>query len=308
MTQTILLAGATGMFGSQIARHLLDRPDARVRLLLPPSKNADKTDALNPLLDRGAEVIEGDLADRASLDRATQGVDVIVSAVQGGPDVIIDGQVALAEAGKRNGVRRILPSDFALDVFKATPGEHMMFDLRRDADAAISALGIEHVHVLQGAFMEMFKPGAGVIGDGRSAADGIVRFWGDGTQAIEVTSVEDTARMVARVALDRSVASGKFAFAGDKVSILDATKVIEARTGRRFERRSNGSEADLRAAMAEAAKDTSDPFKAAMLAYQLYMLTGQTALSGLQNDRYPDLKLESFAQFAARALSDGTTA
>ncbi len=32
------------------------------------------------------------------------------------------------------------------------------------------------------------------------------------------------------------------------------------------------------------------------------MLTGQTALSDLQNDRYPDAKLESFARFAARTL------
>ena len=36
---------------------------------------------------------------------------MIVSAVQGAPDVIIDGQVALTEIGRRNGVRRILPSD-----------------------------------------------------------------------------------------------------------------------------------------------------------------------------------------------------
>ena len=78
--------------------------------------------------------------------------------------------------------------------------------------------------------------------------------------------------------------------------------MIEAQTGRGFERRSNGTEADLRAAMAEAAQDASNPFKPVMLAYQLYMLTGQTALSGLQNDRYPGLQLESFAQFAARAL------
>ena len=297
MTQTVLLAGATGMLGSQIARYLLDQPEARLRLLVRGGDAADKRKALDPLLTRGAEIIEGDLADRASLDRATQGVDVIVSAVQGGPDVIIDGQVALAEAGKRNGVRRILPSDYALDLFKATPGEHMMFDLRRTADEAIAATGIEHVHVLQGAFMDMFKPGAGVIGN-----DGVVVFWGDGTQPIDTTSVEDTARMAARVALDRTVESGKFSFAGDRISILDATKVTEAQTGRRFERRSNGSEADLRAAMAEAAKDTASPFKAVMLAYQLYMLTGQTALSDLQNDRYPGLRLESFAQFAARAL------
>lgn len=303
MTQTVLLAGATGMFGRQIAQQLLHQPEARVRLLVRGGDTADKRGALDPLLTRGAETIEGDLADRGSLDRATRGVDVIVSAVQGGPDIIIDGQVALADIGRRNGVRRILPSDYALDLFKATPGEHMMFDLRRTADEKIAATGLEHVHVLQGGFMDMFKPGAGVIGN-----DGVVSFWGDGTQPIEVTSVEDAARMVARVALDRSVASGKFAFAGDRISILDATKVVEAQTGRRFERRSNGSEADLRAAMAEAAKDMSSPFKAVMLAYQLYMLTGQTALSGLQNDRYPDLKLESFAQFAERMLPRGVTA
>lgn len=297
MTQTVLLAGATGMLGSQIARHLLDQPEARLRLLVRGA-DAGKRAALGPLLARGAESIEGDLADRASLDRATQGVDVIVSAVQGGPDVIVDGQLALAEAGRRNGVRRILPSDYALDLFKATPGEHMMFDLRRIADEKVAATGIEHVHVLQGAFMAMFGPGM----DTFDYDAGTVTFWGDGTQPIEVTSVEDTAQMVARVALDRTVQSGKFAFAADRISILGAADVIEAQTGRRFERRSNGSEADLRAAMTAAAKDTANPFKAVMLAYQLYMLTGQTALSDLQNHRYPDVQLESFAQFAGRTL------
>ena len=298
MTQTVLLAGATGMLGSQIARHLLDQPRARVRLLVRGGDATQKRTALDPLLARGAEVIEGDLADRASLDRATQGVDVIVSAVQGGPGIIVDGQVALAEAGQRNGVRRILPSDYALDLFKATPGEHPLFDMRRAADEKIAAIGIEHVHVLQGAFMSMFGPGMGTFDHDA----GTVTFWGDGTQPIEVTSVEDSARMVARVALDRTVPSGKFAFAGDRISILGAAQMIEAKTGRRFARHPLGSEAELRAALAEAAKDTSNPSKPVMLAYQLYMLTGQTALTDLQNSRYPDLVLESFAQFAARTL------
>ncbi len=34
MTQTVLLAGATGMFGSRIAHHLLAQPDAHIRLLV----------------------------------------------------------------------------------------------------------------------------------------------------------------------------------------------------------------------------------------------------------------------------------
>ena len=197
-------------------------------------------------------------------------------------------------------MRRILPSDYALDLFKARPGEHMMFDLRRQADERIAATGLEHVHVLSRAFMELLRPGAGVIGD-----DGVVRFWGDGTRSIEVTSVLDTARMVARVALDRSISSDKFAFAGDRISILDAAEMIEAQTGRTFERRSLSTEADLRAAMVKA-KD--DPWTAVMLAYQLTMLTGQTALGDLQNGRYPDVELESFTRFAARTLSRGAAA
>ena len=284
MAQTVLLAGATGMFGSQIGRHILKQPDARMRLLVRGGEAPKKR-----------SVIEGDLADRASLDRATQGVDVIVSAVQGGPDVIVDGQVALAEAGRRQGVRRILPSDYALDLFKSPPGQHPLFDLRRQADERIAAIGIEHVHVLQGAFMEMFGPGMGTI----DLDAGTVTFWGDGTQAIDCTSVESTALMLAHAALDRSVASGKFAFAGARISILDAARLIEQQAGRTLQRRSLGSEADLRAALAKA-KD--DPRTGIMLAYQLTMLTGQTALSDLQNDRYPDVKLESFAQFAARTM------
>ena len=46
----------------------------------------------------------------------------------------------------------------------------------------------------------------------------------------------------------------------------------------------------------------SDPQKQVMLAYLLYMTNGQTALSDLQNGRYPELQLESFAGFAGRKL------
>ena len=81
MTQTVLLVGATGMLGSRIAHHLLAQPGAHVRLLVR-DPGASKP-ALDPLSARGAEIIAGDLADAASLDRATHGIDVVVSAVQG---------------------------------------------------------------------------------------------------------------------------------------------------------------------------------------------------------------------------------
>ena len=297
MTQTILLVGATGMLGGRIADHLLDQPEARVRLLV--RKAAGKRALLEPFAAKGAELIEGDLADQASLDRATQGVDVVVSAVQGGPEVIIDGQVALARAAKRNGVRRILPSDFGLDLFKATPGEHAAFDMRATADARIAELGLEQVNVLQGGFMDLFLPGMGAI----DLDKGTVGFFGDGERPVEVTSVEDTARMVARVALDRDVPAGKFAFAGDRISFREAGEIVAKHTGRPIQPVSYGSEDDLRAAMAAA-----DPQKRVMLAYLLYMTNGQTALTSLQNERYPDMRFERFADFIAHKLPVGAPA
>lgn len=127
-------------------------------------------------------------------------------------------------------------------------------------------------------------------------------FWGDGHQVMYATSLEDTARMVAYIALDQDVPGGRFAFAGDRISVLDAAEMIGAQTGRVLQHRSLGTEADLRAAHSRALGDTSNPFLSVTLAYQLYMLAGQTNLQGLQNDRYPDVKLETFTQFAARAL------
>lgn len=291
MTQTILIAGATGMLGSRIAHHVLLQPNVRVRLLV--RNLSDKKDALNAHAAQGAELIEGDLADAASLNRATEGVDVIISAVQGDAEVIVDGQIALATAGKANGVRRMLPSDYAMDLFKATPGEHMMFDLRARADAAIADIGLEQVNILQGGFMDLFLPGRGAIDLDKET----VGFFGDGNQLVEVTSVEDTARMVARVALDPDVMPGKFAFAGDRISFRQAGEIMAAATGKAIVPVSYGSEADLRAMIAKA-----DPQKQVMLAYLLYMTNGQTALSDLQNDRYTDVRLQGLADYLADAL------
>ena len=64
MAQTVLLVGATGMLGGRIARQLLAQPASQLRLLLRPNGAADKKEAIAPLLERGAEIVEGDLAGR----------------------------------------------------------------------------------------------------------------------------------------------------------------------------------------------------------------------------------------------------
>ncbi|MBX9651158.1 MAG: hypothetical protein K2X57_29320 [Xanthobacteraceae bacterium] len=171
----------------------------------------------------------------------------------------------------------------------------MMFDLRAKADALIAKTGLEQINILQGAFMDMFLPGHGAI----DLDAGSVGFYGDGDKPIEVTTVEDTAAMTARVALDRSVRAGKFAFAGDRISFRQAGEIIARQTGRAIKPVSYGTEADLRAAKAKA-----DPKKQVMLAYLLYMTNGQTALTDLQNDRYPDIRLHRFSDYIMDAMPE----
>ena len=297
--QTVLVVGAAGMLGSRITAHLLDEPATAVRMMV---RDADLASSRNPefrkLRDRGGLAIEGDLDDDRSLDRATAGVDVIISAVQGGCETIVDGQLALLDAAIRSGVRRMLPSDFALDLFRSPPGDHANFDMRREADAAISASRIEHVHVLNGAFMDNFLHSQ--FGGVFDLARGRAAYWGDGKDSFDATSVEDTARYTARAAIDRDLPNGKFAVAGEQLNFSAIIDAVETVSGRRFERSSKGSIADLETTIA--AQRAIDPGSMEALGntYLLYMLKGTTALSTLQNDRYPDIVAESYLQHVAR--------
>ena len=299
MTQTVLIAGATGMLGERVAHYLVDEPDVRVRLMVRGSRqDRPQVAALDGLVRRGAETVEADLADADSLDRSTQGVDVIVSAVQGMRDVIVDGQLALLDAAQRSGVRRILPSDFALDLFKAPEGEHLNFNLRREADEAIAASGLEHVNVLNGSFMDNFLHAS--FGGVFDMDAGTASYWGDGTERFDATSVEDTARYTARAAVDRALPSGKFAVAGEQLSFSGIIDAVEEVSGRRFERRSRGSAADLEALIARQRAADPQSMEALGNTYLLYMLNGRTALDDLQNDRYPDVQPETYTEYVKR--------
>ncbi|PQM26019.1 hypothetical protein CVO77_13020 [Sphingopyxis lindanitolerans] len=154
-------------------------------------------------------------------------------------------------------------------------------------------MGLGHIHILQGGFIDFMRPGSPLVDYDKGTA----AFWGTGDEAFEVTTIEDTARMTARVALDRDVKSGKFAFAGDRISLNRSLDIAENLCGRPFSRQSLGSEADLCAAM-----DSSDPQTRLFYAYQLYMMNGQTALDKLQNDRYPDIELTRFEDFVQALL------
>ena len=299
-TQVVLLAGSTGMLGGRIAHHLLDQPNAEVRLLVRSGGPTDpaKKEVLRDFEERGAVVVHGDVSDPESLQAPTAGVDIVVSALQGGPDVIIDGQVALARAAKRNGARRIVPSDFAADLFAAPPGQHPFFDWRRAADGAIAEMGLEHVHLLNGAFLDGLAPS---LFDHEART---VSYWGTGDELIEATTVDDTARFTAHVALDRSVPSGKFGVIGARVSVSLLADIVEQATGYRYARNSLGTAEDLRSRIAEAQRRDLGLETWIGDVYWLFMVTGVTAVRNAQNNRYPQIVPEPVDDVVRRTMPD----
>lgn len=299
MSQTVLLVGATGTLGHRIAVHLTRQPDTTVRLLVRPGAAQDpaKRAALEELGDAGARTVEGSLHDLPSLDAAVGGVDVVVSAVQGGAETIVTGQLNLALAAEEAGVARYLPSDYALDFFHAPPGAPM-FDLRRQLAVRLADVDLEVLHVLNGAFMDMMLDPrtAGVVDlDQRTG-----RYWGEGTDLFDLTLVEDVAAFTARLATDPTAGAGTYAVSGERTSYLGVIAAVEEVLGEPFRREQRGSRDDLVSVVETAA----NPWQAIGAWYNLAMIS--TPPLAEANSRYPDLRPTSLDEHLRRTLLGAT--
>src|SRR5436309_13817371 len=109
--KTILVTGATGQQGGALARLLLERGQ-RVRAM---TRKPDSP-AARALTGRGAELAAGDFDDRASLERAMQGIDavfVVATPAEAGVEAEIRQATTVADAAKAAGVRHLVYSSVA---------------------------------------------------------------------------------------------------------------------------------------------------------------------------------------------------
>lgn len=96
----ILVTGATGNVGSQVARELVER-GASVRAFV---RNPEKA---RELLRDTMEIVEGDFADAASVRRALRGADSVFLSSADGPQKVAH-ETAVIDAAAETGVRRIV--------------------------------------------------------------------------------------------------------------------------------------------------------------------------------------------------------
>ncbi|HEX4297165.1 MAG TPA: NmrA family NAD(P)-binding protein [Devosia sp.] len=289
---SIAIAGATGRLGQLIAGALRER-GATVRALVRPGTAPERLRGLS-----GAAIVEADYSDPASLNRALAGTDVVVSALNGLRDIIVTAQAALLDAAVANRVGRFIPSDYAADIFRLAAGENRNFDLRREFRTGhLQQAPIASTSILVGGFMELLLRGRMI-----DFAAHAVNYWGSPEQPLDYTTMADTARIAAAVALDPH-APDILRISGDRITARQVAAAAGEVLGTPFALNRLGSVEELaaliageRAAHPEAESEVFPRFQ--QLQYTHNMQSGRGTLEPLDPPRY-DLKLTTVRQLLA---------
>ncbi len=297
--QLIVVAGAAGKLGRLVVRSLLEHPSVRVRALV---RSPERPEVASMASDR-VELVPFDAVSASDEDRraAVRGAYAVVSTLQGGPDIIIDAQLALLRAAKAAGARRFIPSDYSYNIFTLPAGMNINSDWRRTfAEQAASEVGgeFEVVHVLQGIFADRMVLGfLGLL----DAEKGVLRYWGAENTPIDWTTWEDTARFTAAAALDRRVLPTQLFVSGERADLLSFSKQWEAVHGRTVALERLGSLDDLAAEVGRRLEaEPGNMYAWLPLMYARGVFGGQALLGAGHNDLFPNIRAESLAEAMRR--------
>ena len=147
----LLVVGATGTLGRQVARQALDE-DHDVRCLV---RNPNKAIFLK---EWGAEIVKGDLCDQSTLPSALEGVDAVIDAATArvtdnlrARDVDWRGKVNLIQATKAAGVERyIFFSIINADKYPEVP----LMDIKRCTELFLAESGLNYTVLQLAGFMQ----------------------------------------------------------------------------------------------------------------------------------------------------------
>ncbi|MGD0840622.1 MAG: NmrA family NAD(P)-binding protein [Candidatus Acidiferrales bacterium] len=290
--KNVLLIGATGNFGGRIARELVAR-GANLRALVRPASRAK----LTPEIESQVEIVEDEAL-------AFIGIESVISAVQGGPDVIVGAQLGWLAAARQAGVKRFIPSDYSFNIFGLAEGENFNSDWRREfaRRAAEQAGPVEVVHILNGAFLDR-----GVLFGFLGAFDlekGEAYLWGDGNQKMEFTTYADTAAYVAEVALADAPMPREFFVAGDSLTFHGLVEATASGLGRPIAVKRLGTLDDLNAEIVRRLQaEPRNMFAWLPLMYWRAMLNGKGKLGPLMNSTFPAIHPTGVREYVKQMAS-----
>jgi uncharacterized protein YbjT (DUF2867 family) len=227
----ILVAGATGLLGSEICRRLRARGE-RVRGLVRKTSASEKVAELER---HGVEIVRGDLKDRGSLDAACAGAEVVISTVtiigsaQPGDSFDVTdgaGTIALIDAAKQAAVRQFVFVSFDTASVPDAP----LVTAKKNVEEHLKRSGLEYTILHPGYFMELWL-GPRLFAD---PAAGTARVYGNGTQPLSYVAANDVAEVAVRCVRNPEARNRTIVIAGDRISQRDAIQAFEKAFGKPF--------------------------------------------------------------------------
>jgi nucleoside-diphosphate-sugar epimerase len=296
----VLLVGVTGMLGYKIASAILQKGAMDVRALLRPegTNDAKKQAKLDELKSKGVVFVEGDLLNPFSLLAACEGVEAIVSAVSGDEKMMVTGQTNLIEAAVAKGVRRMIPSDYSVDYRKLDWGDNYNLDMRKKVFSALESSQLDYTLILNGCFTDI------LFGSFLNVFDfttGTFNYWGDGNAPFDITTTDDTAKLIAEAIADPALVNGVLQVAGDVITMKQVLETYQTVTGKTLIENSLGSVADLTTWIENTKAIATSPYEYLPQQYLFTMVSGKGKLDNITNDRYPYITLTPASDYIRQA-------
>lgn len=228
----ILVAGATGVLGSEIVRRLLARGE-KVRAMVRGSSNPDAVDRLRKA---GAETVVGDLKDPTSLRPACEGVDAVITGVtaittakEGDSFDATDGEgnKALIDAARKSGVKKFVLVSFNADYSPDCP----LARAKRSAEEHLKKSEMDYTILHPSLFLESWF-GPMLFAD---PAAGTARVYGSGQHKIRYIAVADVAELAVQSLTRPAASRATIPFGGpEEISQQDAVRMFEEAFGKKF--------------------------------------------------------------------------
>ena len=228
----ILVAGATGVLGSEIVRRLIARGE-EVRAMVRTTSAPEKVESLRKL---GADIVRADVKEPRSLLAACVGVDAVISTITtiltsqpGDSFEATDGEgtKALIDAAGQTGVRKFIFVSFDTTCSPSFP----LSDAKRTAEEHLKGSGLEYTILHPSLFCETWL-GPMLFAD---PAAGTAKVYGKGTEKIRYVSVNDVAEFAVQSLTNPAARNAVIPVGGpDEISQRDAVRIFEEAYGRKF--------------------------------------------------------------------------